>query len=1018
MKRVQFIRLRYVEGKSDKIYEAELCELPGSDQERFVVNFRYGRFGTKLREGSKTSYPVSREKGQKIFNSLVVAKISKGYRPVDTDTDTQANGKSAPVGVAVDMQQTNPLPAVHSKILFYLNDSPSHRPLSRIIWRAGELAIPEAADRLTELIGSGDVTMDYSIAWALGRCGRESHAPALEPLLKSRSSAVRRIALEAFLAIAPSSQVAQQLEKVRNALPTELQRSLDQEDHQELTARLLAALSAGSEKNLELLENFYTVALHSKCAHLAIVNILRLIPFQQENYFRAFRHILKRSEFRLDGDVFATIALRIEQTEAQNWSRIFSKATREYLRRRVWRTLRKLGEADNDRYVSMAAALLATITDEHGKEPREIVRTEYNWQTRSSEVVSVIKTDWYSEFLAFNHILYEHSEQYRLSVSRKFWHKVAEAADSGRTEAFPKLWDKQPEIVLSLLQNSYCSAVHTFCVKILRDNEQFCRSIPVGVVSRLLCSVYEVTGEFVLEIAKEIYDPINPDATLLAACLEASYAPAREQGRRWLDEQPALLKDHPDVLVAALLTPFSDLREWLVAHISGIDLPASEAGVLIEKVIDRALLFSEEDRKTRLPAITELLVEHFRSGLQQLEISCVGRLVEDERAEIQLFGARLLLHLDVRGEALPDNYLALLSNSPDAEIRSAGVSLLGKFEDSYLLERQQLLFSFCISEHASIRQAVQPLIKRLAGSSSSFAETLFQELIQNVFSAEKVAGQHDDIINLLTEALAAELRAIDKNLRWRLIHARSKAAQRLGAISLQDTGYSTYSVRQWAEFANCQEKMVRDWAMAAYEAEPEKIRANAADALRLLNSSWDDSREFGIRYFRKQFNEDDWNPDLIVGICDNTRDDIQRFGRELITEFFHEGDGALYLNRLSQHPSRNVQLFTTNFLISYAKDDVAKLTRLKPYFLTVLSQVRKGRVAKDRVMKFLTEEALKSEEAAQLVGDVFNRQSATCSIQDQAAYIEGMCAISEAYPDVKLPLVANRLPIKEVRNAI
>jgi hypothetical protein len=1021
MKRVQFIRLRHFEGTSQKIYEAELCELPGLDHhDRFVVNFRYGLLGGKLREGSKTSSPVSLEKGHRLFNSVIVAKINEGYRPADTETKTSA----VDISVGTNKKQTEQIGTIQSRILSYLDTPPAHWPLSRIIWRAGELRIQKAADKITKLIGSRDVKMDYSIAWALGRCGRESHTEALEPLLSSQSPAVRRIALEAFFAIAPSRQVSEQLDRARDVLPAELQRSIEREDHQEVIKRLLATLSAHDNKSHEeLLENLYTVALRSKPAHRAILHVLRVLPFQQQHYFRAFRHILKRSEFRLDSEVFAAIALRIEQTTSLNRSQMFNSATRDYLRRRVWRTLRKLGEASDSKYVSMAAALLATVTDGHGKEPLEIFRTRYSWQNHRYEKVSVIKADRFSRFLAFNHILYANSEQYALSPSRKFWQKVGEATDPGRTEAFSELWDSQPDTVLTLLQNSYCNVVHSFCVKILQDNEQFCYHIPLEVVFRLLCSVYEVTAKFALEIATKRYDPQKPDPALLAACLEASYAPARELGMQWLDQQISLLREYPDICITALLTPFSDLREWIVVQVQRLELSDSEQRILIEQIIERTVLLSNEGSRNQLPAVIKLILAYFKNGLSQIQISHIGRLLEDERVDIQLFGAKLLLHLDVRGETLPDSYLSRINTSPDTEIRSIGVSLLGKFDDSFLLERQQLLISFCFADEAFIRQAVQPIVRRLAIGNAMFAETLSQQLIQSLFVTETAEGLHDDSLRLLTDALVEELRAMDSNLRWRLIHARSKAAQRLGAISLQYVGYSTYSVRQWAAFANCQEKNVRTWAMAAYEAEPETIRAEAVDALRILNSRWDDSREFGVNYFRKYFSEDDWNPEMIVGVCDNVRDDIQRFGRELITEFFREGDGLEYLNTLSQHPSRNVQLFTTNFLFSYAKNDTEKLTRLKSFFLTVLSQVRKGRVAKDRVMTFLTEEALRSKEAAQFVGDIFNRQSVTCSIQDRAGYIEAMCAIRQVYPDIEMSLMVNGLPIKEhgrkeVKNAI
>ena len=66
MKLVQQKTLYFSEGKSDKVYEVDICE----NQDLFIVNFRYGRRGANLREGTKTVFPVAYEEALKIFNKL------------------------------------------------------------------------------------------------------------------------------------------------------------------------------------------------------------------------------------------------------------------------------------------------------------------------------------------------------------------------------------------------------------------------------------------------------------------------------------------------------------------------------------------------------------------------------------------------------------------------------------------------------------------------------------------------------------------------------------------------------------------------------------------------------------------------------------------------------------------------------------------------------------------------------------------------------------------------------------
>lgn len=80
--------LYFKEGSSDKVYHATLEK----ENDGFVVNFAYGRRGSTLKTGSKTSFPVSLEKARDIYNKIIKEKMSKGYRQMEGDS-----GASIPV---------------------------------------------------------------------------------------------------------------------------------------------------------------------------------------------------------------------------------------------------------------------------------------------------------------------------------------------------------------------------------------------------------------------------------------------------------------------------------------------------------------------------------------------------------------------------------------------------------------------------------------------------------------------------------------------------------------------------------------------------------------------------------------------------------------------------------------------------------------------------------------------------------------------------------------------------------
>ncbi len=84
--------------------------------------------------------------------------------------------------------------------------------------------------------------------------------------------------------------------------------------------------------------------------------------------------------------------------------------------------------------------------------------------------------------------------------------------------------------------------------------------------------------------------------------------------------------------------------------------------------------------------------------------------------------------------------------------------------------------------------------------------------------------------------------------------------------------------------------------------------------------------------------------------------------------------------------------------------DLEKLRVLVPYFATVLSQVNRGKVAKERVIALLRREAGKSQEAATVLAPLLDRQSATAAITQKYPLIATMVDVHHLYPDVPLPI--------------
>lgn len=98
------ITLYFRQGSSDKVYQASIEPKDG----RYVVNFAYGRRGSTLNTGTKTSSPVSYEQAKAIHDKLINEKTAKGYTPGEDGTP-YTNTAHAEQRTGIHCQLLNPI---------------------------------------------------------------------------------------------------------------------------------------------------------------------------------------------------------------------------------------------------------------------------------------------------------------------------------------------------------------------------------------------------------------------------------------------------------------------------------------------------------------------------------------------------------------------------------------------------------------------------------------------------------------------------------------------------------------------------------------------------------------------------------------------------------------------------------------------------------------------------------------------------------------------------------------------
>lgn len=1006
MKLVKQIKLFFQEGTSDKVYEIDLCE----SGDGFLVNFRYGRRGASLKEGTKTIFPVAIAEAEKVFSALEQEKRKKGYVAAG-EAPIVTSAEPKPRSTGTDKRRKAIVKLLKAAAA---GDEPDHWSLSRIIWRAGDLKISEAVPHIVQLAGPYDPVFIYSVVWTIGRCGTSNAIGFLQNLQNDKSlpEHVQQLIIDVLLKLSEPKEKEQLLSTVLRALPAPLQTSITSGDYKLVDKQLREYLFELKTASNEYLMGIYRLSRQEVQLHQRFLSILESIRFQP-NYFKYVRQIFKTAAMLQDYSTYGVLAKQFEkQSPAVN---AFSSKTKDYLTRRVVRQLRKYGDAGDSSYTEFATGILLAFD-----ETRDLTqpfftsqyRYHYNQATRQ-HTSEEIRTDYdsYAKFKAFNFVLYKNSLRYRETESGYVCvppYKPGQEAPTNREEAYPHLWNSAGEEIIQLLSFAKVSQVHAFALKVWRANPEIENMADTVSLIHFLQSGFIETQKLALELARKRFTKNTPDTPLLIGMLNCSLAEARAQAQQWIEELKTTLTADSEFVVSMLKMQRAEAHNWLRGFLATVSFAAEQAEIIVAKAIAFMItttIETEED-KIYVNQVGDTIVAVFSDYLKYISFDIVKDLFRHPSADIHVFAGKILMKHEIKPELLPEDFLQLLLQSDNVNSRGIGIALLGKFPDNLLLERKDILVSFCLSPLADVRDAVKPIIARLVNVYPEFGSELVDLFVPAFLMKESYEGVHDDLLSLLSNELNNSLSIIPKERTLVLLNSRYRASQMMGHILLKwNVSDSDLSIPELVKLGSNPLQEVRKYVWDTFKKYPDKIKAGKADALKLTDTDWDDTRIFAFEFFREVFSDTDWNTELLVMLCDSTREDVQDFAREMITRFFDATQGTEYLLKLSQHPSAKVQLFTTAYLEQHATDNIDVITKLEPYFITLLSQVNKGKVAKRRVMDFLRRESLKNESTATLAARIFTRVSVSVAITERAECIAALRDIQKTFTSVGTPLI-------------
>jgi hypothetical protein len=764
--------------------------------------------------------------------------------------------------------------------------------------------------------------------------------------------------------------------------------------------------------------------------HAGLCAALPLLPARPP-YLIGLRRLFKHAEMADDAALFGATALRLETAKAMYKSgdstfysselrqlvvvrdarsgpqaRIgLSSATSLYLKRRIWRALRKRGEVGDPAFAEMATGLLLRLRPEDlGSRTLSTLwrRQENGAWGREPRLRGPLATQW-----AASHLLFRHAPQARPRSGSATFFLGADTDLDSPDEAFPDLWSARPDLALRLATEGRIDPVAMLGLRVLRADTAACAGLDAAAIGRLLGASLPAVAALGLAIARERLARGGADPDLLAVLVQARFPEARRLALRRIEAEAALPWSSPALAFALLTSPAPEVEAALLPLARGRSLPAEVAGPLADRLVAwlRAM-------PPVLDADAVASIRAMRAGLPLLwpghDMPVAGHdvaaLMAHPAPEMMAAGVALLALSGTDADGLPAERFYALIGSDSVDVRDAALGLLARLDDARLGRYADLIRAFACGPSPVLRKAARPLVKRLVDADPDGAGPLAQSFIASLFRTAPDDRFVADTVALLSEAMPGELAALDPGTLWRLLQAQAKGAQRLGAIVLAEREPGIFSVRQIARLGGHSHLAVRQWAMAAYLAEPARFQAEAAEAVLLVESDWPETLAFAENHFAT-WPEEAWTPEALSVVTDSVKPEVLAFARRLLRSRLRPGEADAQILRLLEHPSPSMHLLVTELLTAEAVAGEDAFARLVPLARIVMLQVLTGRTAKDRMAAFLKGEALRSRERAHRLLPFFADLSLSGTARDRSAAILALRDIADAHPDLGTPLV-------------
>jgi hypothetical protein len=692
-----------------------------------------------------------------------------------------------------------------------------------------------------------------------------------------------------------------------------------------------------------------------------------------DRFFRYLKAMFKAAEEKAeDAGVWAVLAYRFDverrfgsymQIGKDEYQRIYSADTHHYLRRRGWRTLKKLGESGSPEYVRRAAELLKWYSDE---DARGGWRMQYEYADPSC-------LD-FTRLWIFNQILFRNSNRFVPASPRRF--RAVEGSSlrdwpEVREEAFPELWDERPDLLWQLVKEARATPVIRFAGRALRmANREFLEGIPKEDLSRMLRDSHPARRVVAAEALLERLDPRQPKL------------------KAWLE---LIRINDPGVQESAKVFVRKHAGSW-------------EPGFKLNwlEILLRMIRHEGQYRHV-VESLTEVIREAFADILPRMaSAGLAAELAGSPHQAVRELAALVLEKTDPALHPYTGRDLLPFLSGEDPVVRQAARNI---FEKRFA---ELELDAAVLAELASIPgEDHQPFVTRFFADRVLWLVPHLPELIRLLWA------------RMLNPDLPEEVRAfVREELLGRLFFeelADTPLEKVFRLLEHHETGLSEFGTRLFLRINPRTEDLLPDelirMAHNPVALAREEARKRIAESLhrfgeeelvRLAETQWEDTRNWTLDVIRS-LPPERITPELVYGLMDTSREDIQRFAMELVRSRQEELDLLELMLRASEHPDLTVQEYALRIAGQLAwRAELVK--KLELFFRTVLFRVHAGRKAKDLALDLLLRLAELSRETAEAVAPLLADVSRTQTRKDFDRVLTALVRIRDRFPGISLPV--------------